>query len=295
MLKNLKKTKQILLKNRSTYKRLDESLEKVVQENQRGNKDVFKSRNENQEETLERLRESLDKVMQENKQIKEQNKILKQNNETILKLCSFYIEERKFKKKAHKKKETKIANVRKSVRKQTGETVKEDETQNEWIDVVKKRQKNHPKNPEINPETKKKEVTQTPIFCHFFNNDKECHYKKKCKFLHQQSPQCRRKASCTRKNCMYRHNSTEDKTKNDNKPDENEKLQENSSENKVKTSSGEKSSNQKLEEKSYGEIWTEMDKSLEDETSSSEDPPEDEDSLEYREKMSQRLHDIFFS
>ena len=114
MMKNLKKAKQILLKNKSTYKKLDESLEKVVQE--RGNKDVFKSRNENQEETLERLRESLDKVMQENKQIKEQNKILKQNNETILKLCSFYIEERKFKKKAHKKKETKIANVRKSVK-----------------------------------------------------------------------------------------------------------------------------------------------------------------------------------
>ena len=35
MMKNLKKTKQILLKNKSTFKRLDESLEKVVQENQK--------------------------------------------------------------------------------------------------------------------------------------------------------------------------------------------------------------------------------------------------------------------
>ena len=91
MMKNLQKAKQILLKNKSTYKRLDESLEKVVQENQRGNKDVFKSRKENQEETLERLRESLDKVMQENKQIKEQNKILKQNNETILNYVAFIL------------------------------------------------------------------------------------------------------------------------------------------------------------------------------------------------------------
>ena len=76
---------------------------------------------------------------------------------------------------------------------------------------------------------------------------------------------------------MYRHNNTEDTTKDDNKPDENEKLQQYSSENEVKKTSDEKSSNKKLEEKSYGEIWTEIDKSLEDETSSSEDPPEDRD------------------
>ena len=262
------------------------------------------------------------------------------------------------KKAQKKKKETKIANIQKSIKR---DTVEEDETQNEWIGVVKKKQKIHP----IKPENK--EVTQTPIFCHFFNNDKECRYKEKCKFLHKTSPQCRRKNMCNRTNCMYRHNNglenvtnseiNSNTEKNDqeniyvtkdigtvydvekrleklqerfnnnpsliqnvevmedfnilmklideetnpteeiNKPDENEKLQENSSENEVKTSSDEESSNKKLEEKSYGEIWTEMDKSLENETSSSEDPPEDEDedSLEYREKMSQRLHDIFFS
>ena len=186
MMKNLKKAKQILPKNKSTYKRLDESLEKVVQENQRGNKDVFKSRNENQEETLERLRESLNKVMQENKQIKEENKILRENNETILKLCSFYIEERKLKKKAHKKKETKIANIQKSIKR---ETVEEDETQNEWINVVKKRQKNHPKN----PETKKKEdvkVNSKRIYCHYINNKKLCPFRENSYSLHEESPQC---------------------------------------------------------------------------------------------------------
>ena len=150
----------------------------------------------------------------------------------------------------------------------------------------------YPTNPE------KKEVTQTPIFCHFFNNDKECHYKEKCKFLHKTSPQCRRKNMCNRKNCMYRHNiqeNTEDKTKSVNKPDENEKLQENSSENEVKTSSDEESSNKKLEEKSYGEIGTEINKSLEDETSSSEDPTEDGESEEYKEyweRKSKELHEV---
>ena len=103
---------------------------------------------------------------------------------------------------------------------------------------------------------------------------------------------------CNRKNCMYRHNiqeNTEDKTKSVNKPDENEKLQENLSENEVKTSSDEESSNKKLEEKSYGEIGTEIDKSLEDETSSSEDPTEDGESEEYKEyweRKSKELHEV---
>ena len=61
MMKNLKKTKQILLKNKSTFKRLDESLEKVVQENQKDHVNSRKEIIKLQQETIERLEQRLQK------------------------------------------------------------------------------------------------------------------------------------------------------------------------------------------------------------------------------------------
>ena len=132
-----------MLKNKSTFKRLDESLEKVVQENQKDHEEkLFKSRKEIiklQQETIERLKQSLQKSKRENLQLKEDNQILQENNKTILKMCQFYFQEKKIRKKAQKeKKETKIANIKKSIKR---ETVEEDEIQNEWINVVKKNRK----------------------------------------------------------------------------------------------------------------------------------------------------------
>ena len=89
---------------------------------------------------------------------------------------------------------------------------------------------------------------------------------------------------------------------------EDEKFDEKSLETE-KPSKDENSANERLEEKSPEEIDKPSEdensskkksvfaEDLENETSSSEDPPEDEDedSLEYREKISQRMHDIFFS
>ena len=152
----------------------------------------------------------------------------------------------------------------------------------------------YPTNPE------KKEVTQTPVFCHFFNNDKECHYKEKCKFLHKTSPQCRRKNMCNRTNCMYQHNTqdnTEDKIKTKEKFEKSMKevdeelsasldeyykrreIETKSLETK-KPSKDENSANERLEEKSPEEI---------------DKPSEDREVWTENEKISQRLHEIFFS
>ena len=143
------------------------------------------------------------------------------------------------------------------MRKQTGETVNEDETQNEWINVVKKRQKNHPKN----PETKKKEdvkVNSKRIYCHYINNKKLCPFRENCYFLHEESPQCRKKNTCTRKYCMFQH----------------EKAQGESKEEVEKSEKGEKKS-----------VFAEDD-----------NPPEDKESVEYEEyleKLNKKLFDRF--
>ena len=42
--------------------------------------------------------------------------------------------------------------------------------------------------------------------CHFFNNGKHCPFEEiGCKFLHEESQECRMKLSCTRTMCQFRH------------------------------------------------------------------------------------------
>ena len=43
------------------------------------------------------------------------------------------------------------------------------------------------------------------IYCHFYNNQKECPFEEQCIFLHEQSEECKFGASCERINCMYQH------------------------------------------------------------------------------------------
>ena len=43
-------------------------------------------------------------------------------------------------------------------------------------------------------------------FCHYFNNKKKCPYQDVgCKFLHEESPDCRFEHLCSRQLCQYRH------------------------------------------------------------------------------------------
>ena len=43
------------------------------------------------------------------------------------------------------------------------------------------------------------------IFCHYFNNDKECPFEDQCVFAHEESPVCKFGAGCERIMCMFQH------------------------------------------------------------------------------------------
>ena len=58
-------------------------------------------------------------------------------------------------------------------------------------------------------ETKGKHVTaahgNVKLYCHFFNNNKECPYNENCIFIHQDSQLCKYNGMCERPCCMYKH------------------------------------------------------------------------------------------
>ena len=60
------------------------------------------------------------------------------------------------------------------------------------------------------------------IFCHFWNNDKECPYDDQCIFAHEDSPECKFGNGCERIMCMFQHeeNDDGDEDKNDESSDE---------------------------------------------------------------------------
>ena len=43
------------------------------------------------------------------------------------------------------------------------------------------------------------------LYCHFYNNEKECPHGIKCIFLHEHSNQCKYGKMCERNNCMFKH------------------------------------------------------------------------------------------
>ena len=57
------------------------------------------------------------------------------------------------------------------------------------------------------------------LFCHYFNNVKVCPSEDKCKFLHEESENCKFSKSCERLKCMFMHDNSEDE--NDTEKDEN--------------------------------------------------------------------------
>ena len=61
------------------------------------------------------------------------------------------------------------------------------------------------------------------LFCHYFNNEKECPFEEECVFLHEHSDMCKYGELCERENCMYKHGDKSDDTEEINdKEDENE-------------------------------------------------------------------------
>ena len=53
------------------------------------------------------------------------------------------------------------------------------------------------------------------LFCHYFNNDKDCPYEEECIFVHEESEICKFGKSCERKMCMYRHENIDDESENE--------------------------------------------------------------------------------
>ena len=46
---------------------------------------------------------------------------------------------------------------------------------------------------------------QIRIYCHFYNNNKNCPFESQCIFLHEDSQECKYGKICERVNCMYKH------------------------------------------------------------------------------------------
>ena len=43
------------------------------------------------------------------------------------------------------------------------------------------------------------------LFCHYFNNDKDCPFEDRCIFVHEESGNCRYGKNCERNLCMFQH------------------------------------------------------------------------------------------
>ena len=53
------------------------------------------------------------------------------------------------------------------------------------------------------------------LYCHYFNNDKDCPFDEQCIFLHEESVKCKFDGVCERKLCMYKHNMKEEENEDD--------------------------------------------------------------------------------
>ena len=48
------------------------------------------------------------------------------------------------------------------------------------------------------------------MFCHYYNNDKECPYDDQCIFAHEESPDCKFGKGCERIKCMFQHEESDE-------------------------------------------------------------------------------------
>lgn len=63
------------------------------------------------------------------------------------------------------------------------------------------------------------------LFCHYYNNDKECPFEGRCIFAHEESPDCRFGKICERVMCMFSHDErdvSDDEDEDDSEDENNE-------------------------------------------------------------------------
>ena len=48
------------------------------------------------------------------------------------------------------------------------------------------------------------------IFCHYYNNDKECPYDDQCIYAHEESPDCKFGKGCERIKCIFQHEESDE-------------------------------------------------------------------------------------
>ena len=48
------------------------------------------------------------------------------------------------------------------------------------------------------------------LFCHYFNNNKDCPFEDECIFVHEESDNCKYGKQCERKLCMFKHENPEE-------------------------------------------------------------------------------------
>ena len=58
------------------------------------------------------------------------------------------------------------------------------------------------------------------IFCHYFNNDKDCPFDDQCIFAHNEAPECKFGGGCERILCMFQHEENEESEDEDNNEDD---------------------------------------------------------------------------
>ena len=62
------------------------------------------------------------------------------------------------------------------------------------------------------------------LYCHYFNNEKDCPFEDKCVFLHENSEVCKYGELCGRNYCMFKHEGNDDSigSNDDDEEDEND-------------------------------------------------------------------------
>ena len=60
------------------------------------------------------------------------------------------------------------------------------------------------------------------LFCHYYNNNKECPFGEECIFDHEESGECRYGKACEREMCMFTHDDKNNDETSDNYDDDND-------------------------------------------------------------------------
>ena len=60
------------------------------------------------------------------------------------------------------------------------------------------------------------------LFCHYYNNNKDCPYNDQCVFIHEESDECKYGKACERMLCMFKHDESDDEAESDDDEEDSE-------------------------------------------------------------------------